>query len=201
MDCASRRTKENISEFLKDYMKKNKVTIKQIADRISKDDENYYSRLRHCLSSKSTTEYSLDEIVALSEICNVSCHKLLTGEKDENRLVRADLGLSETSCDYLHALNQKRKKSPSEFVKSKIIDLLLSGKADPLLDDLAKFLFADFTKAYPISEGGMKWEEIDGVGFGGQNYTTVSVPVSLFSYAILQAITDDLNKLKGEVEE
>ena len=201
MDCASRRTKENVSEFLKDYMKTTRVTIKQIADRISKDDENYYNRLRHCLSSKSTTEYSLDEIVALSEICNVSCHKLLTGNKDENRLIRADLGLSETACDYLHTLNQKRKESPSEFIKSKVVDLLLSGKADSLLDDLGKYLFADFSKGYPISEGGLTWNEIDGVGFGGQNYTTISVPVSLFSYAILQAITDDLNKLKGEVEE
>ena len=125
---------------------------------------------------------------------------MLTGEKDENRLVRADLGLSDVACDYLHILNQKRKESPSEYVRNKVINLLLSGKADMLLDDLGKYLFADFTKAYPISEGGMKWEEIDGVGFSGQNYTTINVDVSLIRYAILQAITDDLNKLKGDTD-
>lgn len=191
MSCA-----EKVTSYLKAFIKKKKCTIKEISDRTGIE----YQRLRNCISEKKNAEYNLDEIVALAKVFDVSCHELLTGEKDENRLVRADLGLSDVACDYLHILNQKRKESPSEYVRNKVINLLLSGKADMLLDDLGKYLFADFTKAYPISEGGMKWEEIDGVGFSGQNYTTINVDVSLIRYAILQAITDDLNKLKGDTD-
>ena len=191
MSCA-----EKVTSYLKAFIKKKKCTIKEISDRTGIE----YQRLRNCISEKKNAEYNRDEIVALAKVFDVSCHELLTGEKDENRLVRADLGLSDVACDYLHILNQKRKESPSEYVRNKVINLLLSGKADMLLDDLGKYLFADFTKAYPISEGGMKWEEIDGVGFSGQNYTTINVDVSLIRYAILQAITDDLNKLKGDTD-
>ena len=190
MSCA-----ENVTSYLKAYVKKKKCTIKEISDKTGIE----YQRLRNCISDKKNAEYNLDEIVALANMFDVSCHELLTGEKDENRLVRADLGLSDIACDYLHNTYYKDAKSPSEFFKMQVINLLLSGQADSLLESIGNYLFADFSKAVPSEEDRkMGLHSIDKIIFSG-NYSLAPVPVSLFSYAILQAITNDLNKLKGDI--
>ena len=186
MSCA-----ENIIEAVKMFMENSGLSVKEM----SEETNIGYQRLRNCLSGRS--EFSVDEVLILADLFGTSTDKLITGIRKENRRISADLGLSDASCEYLSSINQKRKESPSEAKKQAVINLLLSGKADSLIDDLGSYLLIDFTTGYPIKGDALYWQDIEGIAFASK-LDSVSVPVNMFGYAMLQSIENDLINLKGD---
>lgn len=145
------------------------------------------------------------EIVLLANLFGVTTDFILRGVESGNVSISDATGLGNSSIAYLREVNESRNIPFERQIEggrkyeriNQALNIILSRNGDSFLEDLANYLLADTTQAFPVEDGTLHAEiPVDSVGVWVGN-DVVSLSVKAIRLGMLRELESDLEELRS----